>query len=60
MGYPLFQFMDTTLSGLLPLGVGFSLSCMAISLAKFPLKVSLALLFRAVKYHGRRHSITME
>ncbi len=40
-----FQFTDTTLSGLLPWGVGFGLSCMAISLAKFPLKVSLALLF---------------
>jgi hypothetical protein len=59
-GHPMFQFTDTNLSGLLPRGVGFSLSCMAICLAKFPLKVSFALLFQAIKYHGQRHSVMME
>ncbi len=54
------QFSDTTLSSLLLQGAGFSLSCMAISLAKIPLKVSLALFFQTVKFHGRWHSIMLE
>jgi hypothetical protein len=44
-GHITFQFTDTTLSSLLTRGVGFSLSCVAVSLAKFPLKVSFELLF---------------
>ncbi len=40
-----FQFADTTLSGLLPRGVGFSLSSVAINLAWFSFKVTFALLF---------------
>jgi hypothetical protein len=33
---------------------------MAVSLAKLALKIAVALLFQAVKYHGRWHTITME
>jgi hypothetical protein len=56
----MFQFVDTTLSGLLPWGVGLSLSSVAICLMQFSLKVTFGLLFRAIKYHGWRHTITME
>jgi hypothetical protein len=59
-GHPTFQIADTTLSGLLPWGVVFSLSSVAICLTQFSFKVTFGLLFLAVKYHGRRHTVTME
>jgi hypothetical protein len=37
MGHPTFQFADTTLSCLLPRGVGLSLSCVAICLMQLSL-----------------------
>jgi hypothetical protein len=40
-GHPLFQFTDTTLSDLLPRGVGFSLSCVTTALQSFLLKSPL-------------------
>ncbi len=60
MGHPTFQFADTTLSGLLPRGVGLSLSSVAICLTQFSFKVTFALLFQAIKYHCRRNTIRME
>jgi hypothetical protein len=60
MGHPMFQFADTTLSGLLPRGVGLSLSSVAVCLTQFSLKVTFGLLLQAVKYHGWRHTVTME
>jgi hypothetical protein len=56
----MFQFADTTLSGLLPRGVGLSLSSVAICLTQFSFKVTFALLFQAAKYHGQRNTVTME
>jgi hypothetical protein len=59
-GHPTFQSADITLSGLLPRGVRLSLSSVAICLTQFSLKVTFGLLFQAIKYHGWRHTVTME
>jgi hypothetical protein len=52
--------MDTTLSGLLPWGVGLSLSGMTISLVKLTFRLATALFFQTVKYHGWWYTIAMK
>jgi hypothetical protein len=55
-----FNLADAAFSGLLPRGIGFSHSRVATSLPEFLLEVTQGLLFRAISYHGRGNSITME
>ena len=45
---------------LLPRGVWFGLSGMAVCFSEFPLEVAEGLFFRTVKYHGRGNAIAME
>jgi hypothetical protein len=52
--------MDTFLSILLPWGVWFGLSSMAVCFSEFPLEVAKGLFFQTIKYHGRGNAIPME
>jgi hypothetical protein len=55
-----FQFTDSSLSGLLPQGIWFSLAAMTISFSELTFEVSRGLLFRAIKNHIRRHAIPVK
>jgi hypothetical protein len=58
-GIPL-QLMDAALSGLLPWGIGFGHSRVAVSLLEFSSELTKNLHFRIGSYHGRWHTITMK
>jgi len=55
-----FYLADAALSGLLPWGIRFGHSKVAISLPEFLSKLTQSLLFRAVSNHGQGNPITME
>jgi len=55
-----FNLTDAAFSGLLPWGIGFGHSRVAISLSEFSSEVTQGLLFRAIKNHGWENSIMME
>ena len=52
--------MDAAFSGLLPWGVGFSQSWVAISLLEFASSLPLGLFFGVIGDHGWGHTIALE
>ncbi len=52
--------MNAAFSGLLPGGIGFSYSWMAVSLLEFVSELPFGLFFGVIGDHGRRYTIVLE
>ncbi len=55
-----FEFTDAAFSGLLPWGVGFSHSRVAVSLLEFASELPFSLFFGVIDDYGQGHTITLE